>query len=98
MNGFMQMVETSSGLLCRESMDQNLEIKNILIKNKIKKIFFTSRHVENLFSKVFQDISQLTNEIELICLPSPSPRYAAMSKSEKISRYKQLLPRLVMGS
>ena len=73
-------------------------IKNILIKNKIKKIFFTSRHVENLFSKVFQDISQLTNEIELICLPSPSPRYAAMSKSEKISRYKQLLPRLVMGS
>ena len=73
-------------------------IKNIITKNKIKKIFFTSRHVENLFSKVFKDISRMTNEIELICLPSPSPRYAAMSKLEKISRYKQLLPRLVMGS
>jgi len=69
-------------------------IKDIITKNKIKRIFFTSRHVENLFSKVFKDISQVTSKIELICLPSPSPRYAAMSKVEKISRYKQLLPRL----
>ena len=71
-----------------------LAIKDIIAKNKIKKIFFTSRHVENLFSKVFKDISQVTNEIELIRLPSPSPRYVAMSKLEKISRYKQLLPKL----
>ena len=71
-----------------------LAIKDIIAKNKIKKIFFTSRHVENLFSKVFKDISQVTNEIELICLPSPSPRYAVMGKLEKISRYKQLLPKL----
>ena len=73
-------------------------IKDIITKNKIKKIFFTSRHVENLFSKVFKDISQVTNEIELICLPSPSPRYAAMSKLEKIARYKQSLPAIAMSS
>lgn len=69
-------------------------IKNIIKKNKIKKIFFTSRYVEKLFSKVFKDINEATNTIELICLPSPSPRYAVMSKAEKIKRYKQLLPRL----
>lgn len=69
-------------------------IKDILNKNKIKKVFFTSRHVENLFGKVFKDISQGASKIGLICLPSPSPRYAAMSKTEKITRYKQLLPKL----
>jgi len=69
-------------------------IKDILTKNKIKKIFFTSRYVESLFGKVFKDVNQVTNEIELIYLPSPSPRYAAMSREEKIERYKELLPKL----
>lgn len=64
-------------------------IKNIINNNKIEKIFFTSRYVENLFKKVFKDIA-----IELVCLPSPSPRYATMRKSEKIKLYKELLPRL----
>lgn len=72
-------------------------ITAIISKHKIQKIFFTSRHVENLFSKVFKDISQITSKIELICLPSPSPRYAAMSKAEKIARYKALLPKLSYG-
>ncbi len=68
----------------------NIEgVRDILNGDKIEKIFFTSRYVENLFNKLFKDIS-----IELICLPSPSPRYAAMSKSEKIIRYKKLLPAL----
>jgi hypoxanthine-DNA glycosylase len=64
-------------------------INAILSKNKIKKIFFTSRYVEDLFRKVFKDI-----QIELVCLPSPSPRYATMHKAEKIRLYKELLPKL----
>lgn len=68
-------------------------IKGIITKNKIKKIFFTSRHVENLFNKIFKN-EPLIMRIEMICLPSPSPRYAAMSKTEKIKRYEQLLPSL----
>lgn len=63
-------------------------IRSIVSKNKIEKIFFTSRHVENLFKKVFKDI-----KIESVCLPSPSPRYAAMPKAQKIKLYRELLPR-----
>ncbi|MDP1743447.1 MAG: hypothetical protein Q8L51_01525, partial [Candidatus Amesbacteria bacterium] len=66
-----------------------LGIRTIITNNKIEKIFFTSRYVENLFIKVFKDIA-----IESVCLPSPSPRYATMRKSEKIKLYKNLLPKL----
>ncbi len=88
-------------LACERKKNSNLDmnlfnivyniqgIKAIINKHKIEKIFFTSRHVENLFKKVFKDI-----KIESVCLPSPSPRYAAMRKSEKIQLYKTLLPRL----
>src|SRR5258708_7565984 len=69
-------------------------IKDILKKNKIKKIFFTSRYVENLFNKLFKEFNWAIDKTELICLPSPSPRYAQMTKLEKISRYKRLLPKL----
>jgi len=69
-------------------------IKAIINKNNVKKIFFTSRFVETLFRRHLKDIIQLYAEVELICLPSPSPRYAIMSKAEKILLYKQLLPRL----
>src|SRR3972149_11268532 len=44
-------------------------IKNILIKNKIKKIFFTSRHVETLFRKQFKEVVEKYPEIKLITLP-----------------------------
>lgn len=69
-------------------------IKAIIRKNKVRKIFFTSRHVETLFRKHFKDIIQLYAEVELICLPSPSPRYAMLSKQKKVKRYKELLPKL----
>lgn len=105
---FMQLEMALADIIlsCERRKNSNLDInlfnivyntqaiKDIINKNKIKKIFFTSRHVENLFGKVFKDISQMTNKIELICLPSPSPRYAMISKAEKIIRYKQLLPKL----
>ncbi len=69
-------------------------IQGIIKRKKIKKIFFTSRFVETKFRRVFKAIITRKPTIELVTLPSPSPRYAIMTKSEKIIRYKQLLPRL----
>jgi G:T/U-mismatch repair DNA glycosylase len=53
---------------------------------------FTSRFVETGFKKNFKDIVSHHPSIELITLPSPSSRYARMSKEQKVSRYKELLP------
>jgi hypoxanthine-DNA glycosylase len=73
----------------------NIEaIVKILDSNQIDKIFFSSRSVEDKFKKVFKDIISHHLAIELITLPSPSPRYAQMSKEQKIRRYKELLPKL----
>ena len=69
-------------------------IKTIIIKNKIQKIFFTSRHVETLFRKQFKEVVEKYPEIKLITLPSPSPRYALITKAEKIKRFRKLLPKL----
>ncbi|MDP2874176.1 MAG: DNA-deoxyinosine glycosylase, partial [bacterium] len=69
-------------------------ITAIITKNRLKQIFFTSRYVETLFRKHFKDILQLYPKIKLICLPSPSPRYAVLSKQEKVKSYKKLLPKL----
>lgn len=81
------------------NMDNNLinivyntrGIKAILAKNKIAKIFFSSRFVESLFKKVFNNMQ--LGDTELITLPSPSPRYAAMKLADKIKKYRKLLPR-----
>lgn len=72
----------------------NHEVTKILKHNKIKKIFFSSKFVETLFRKHFKKLVLEYTETELITLPSPSPRYAAMSKIQKINRYKELLPKL----
>ncbi len=70
----------------------NIEaITELLDRNQIDKIFFTSRFVSNRFKKVFKDIINRHPAIELITLPSPSPRYAKMSIEQKIRRYKELL-------
>jgi hypoxanthine-DNA glycosylase len=68
------------------------EITHIFTNNKIKKIFFTSRFVENKFRSVFKDIVSRNPDIELITLPSPSPRYAKMSKDQKVKKYRELHP------
>ena len=76
------------------NMDSSLEViefndKEIaaILKNPgIKKVFFTSRFVENVFKKLFPEI------IIGKCLPSPSPRFARMSVQEKIDYYKLQLP------
>lgn len=71
----------------------NIEMINEVVnRNKIEKIFFSSRYTEVLFKRNFKNIIKKSPQIKLITLPSSSPRYAAMTKSEKIKRYKELLP------
>lgn len=67
-------------------------IGKVLREQKIQKIFFTSRYVETRFRSQFRDIIEQFVGVELVTLPSPSPRYAAMTKEEKILRYKKVLP------
>ncbi|OGG06149.1 hypothetical protein A2872_04235 [Candidatus Gottesmanbacteria bacterium RIFCSPHIGHO2_01_FULL_42_12] len=67
-------------------------LTEIITKNKIRKIYFTSQYVEGLFRKLFKNFIKM--DMALICLPSPSPRYALLTKQEKIKRYKELLPKL----
>lgn len=70
------------------------DTSKILKENKIEKIFFSSRFVENTFRRVFKLVISQYPKTELITLPSPSPRYAQMTKIEKIKRYRELLPKL----
>jgi hypoxanthine-DNA glycosylase len=93
-------------LSCERKKNSNLDINlfnivyntkgvtTILKNHTIEKIFFTSRYVEKMFKRQFKDIIQQYTKIELICLPSPSPRYAMLTKQTKIKRYKALLPKL----
>lgn len=69
-------------------------VSKIIRNNNIKKIFFTSRFVENIFKRLFNSLITEYPNIRLIYLPSPSPRYAAISKTEKIRKYQELLPKL----
>ena len=69
-------------------------IAEILETHQIERILFSSRFVENRFKKVFKDIINRHPSINLVTLPSPSPRYAQLSKEQKIQRYKELLPKL----
>ncbi len=69
-------------------------VGKILAKDKIEKIFFTSRFVEKLFRREFRQVIKQHPEIEqLAALPHPSPRYVKLSKDEKIKAYRKLLPR-----
>lgn len=68
-------------------------IKKVLQENPIEQIFFTSRFVEKEYKKQFKDLIEEFPNIELITLPSPSPRYAVMPKEEKIKRYREVLPK-----
>lgn len=85
--------------VCRKNnsnLDKNLEIKEyndkkikeILENYQIQKIYFTSKFVELHFKKLFPHFENTEY------LPSPSPRYAAMSRIAKINYYKNKLPKL----
>ncbi len=69
-------------------------IYKILKNNNIKKIFFSSRFVEKLFRKVFKEYILKNQDLELITLPSPSPRYAKLRIEDKVKIYKKLMPKL----
>ena len=75
---------TDSNLEIVEYNDKAIE-KILQIKN-IKRIFFTSKFVEKSFLSLFPEVKIGES------LPSPSPRYARMSLSEKINYYKLKLP------
>lgn len=67
-------------------------IVNIIKEHPIKTIFFSSHMAQKLFREQFKRIINNRPEIKLVTMPSPSPRYAAMSKLDKIAKYKELLP------
>lgn len=102
----LEIAITDIILSCERRADNNLDmnlinivyntkaIEEILKRFRIKRIFFSSRFVETRFKRDFKALVQAFPTIELVTLPSPSPRYAAMSKDEKIKKYKQLLPKL----
>ncbi len=68
-------------------------INEMLGKQGIGTIFFSSRFVEKKFKQLFKETICNNPAVKLITLPSPSPRYAAMSRAEKIKKYQELLPR-----
>lgn len=72
----------------------NKGLENLFEENQIEKIFFSSRFVEKQFNKNFSYLVEMYPDVKLITLPSPSPRYAAMSKDEKIKKYKEIFPKL----
>jgi len=69
-------------------------INNILKNNKIERVYFSSKFVEKEFKKVFKEFYRNHQDITFFALPSPSPRYAAMSLPDKIKIYKKVLPKL----
>ena len=69
-------------------------VNNIVRNNQIKKIYFSSRFVEMKFKQLFKEVMDQYPQIDLLYLPSPSPRYAAMSRQAKITTYMKLLPKI----
>jgi len=104
----LEMALTDIILSCERKKNSNLDINlfnatfniqgvtSIITKHKPQKIFFTSWHVENLFRRYFKDLIEKYPTVELVTLPSPSPRYAMLTKDEKIAIYKELLPKLIL--
>lgn len=94
----IQSCERKSG----NNLDTNLSnityntegIRKIVRTRKIEKIYFTSKFVEKKFKREFNEIILKYPRIELVSLPSPSPRYATMNINDKIALYKKLLPKL----
>jgi len=73
----------------------NPKLRPIISGNNIETIFFTSHFVENKFRRHYKDLILTYPNILLVTLPSPSPRYALMTKEEKVKIYKHLLPKQI---
>lgn len=84
----------------KSNLDMNLTnityntsgVQEIVKNNDIEKIYFSSRFVEEGFKKHFKTVRSEFLDDDLMYLPSPSPRYAGMDFSNKVKRYKDLLP------
>lgn len=68
-------------------------VARVLAEHDIETVFFTSSFVAQKFKTHFKAILENYPYLALVTLPSPSPRYARMTKLEKIKAYRQLLPR-----
>ena len=102
----LEMALTDIIYSCERKNNSNLDISlfnitynikgitSIIIENRIEKIYLTSKYVEKMFNSQFKETILARPEIAIITLPSSSPRYAMMTKQEKIQRYKELLPTL----
>lgn len=83
------------------NLDSNLKnivynkqpILEIMDQNPIETILFSSKFVEKKFKQEFKELIRFFPQVEYFCLPSPSPRFARMSKAEKIIEYRKLLPK-----
>jgi len=73
-----------------KSIVVNNAIPEILEANPIIRIYFSSRFAETLFKRHFKEFMA----VEHIVLPSPSPRYARLTKQQKVAKYKELMPKL----
>ena len=105
----LRMAITDIILSCERKTNSNLDVNlanfvfntnsitRVITENKIKTIYFSSRFAEKLFKKNFRELITQYPKINLVTLPSPSPRYAAISKSEKVKHYKELLPSLIFS-
>jgi len=65
-----------------------------IISEDIDTIYFTSRFVERLFHKAYSNNICEPKKMKFVCLPSPSPRYAMLSKMDKVQIYRNLLPEI----
>lgn len=69
------------------------DVENILAKNRVGRIYFTSKFVEHKFKTNFKDLIEKYPMVELVTLPSPSPRYVLITKNEKLRIYRKYLPK-----
>jgi hypoxanthine-DNA glycosylase len=82
------------------NLDRNLRviayntkaIGEVIELHPIERIFFTSLFVLGEYKKAFKAMVNAHPGIELVVLPSPSPRNARWSRVEKVRRYKELFP------
>ena len=81
----MENNNSDSSLEVIEYNDKDIE--KALKENSIDAVFTTSQFVAKEFKKLFPNFKNIET------LPSPSPRYARMSLVEKISIYKEKLPK-----
>jgi G:T/U-mismatch repair DNA glycosylase len=69
-------------------------VAEFLAHYSIHAIYFTSAFVATKFGRHFREVTEPYPHLQYITLPSPSPRFARMSLTEKAHQYRALLPPL----